>query len=207
MIMYDIVEGKQYIYNETVRERIRTELKLQDKYIVGHVGRFNAVKNHKFMISVLVELKKIKKDYAIMFVGDGELKQDIIKQAKEKGVFDSIIFTGIRKDVHNVLQGMDQFIFPSFNEGLGIGLIEAQASGLPCIANKDGIIPLAKISSLVEFISLEEGANKWAAHIDKVRNENTIRKNMYDVVCQSGFDIIGVTNWLEKFYLKSKNND
>lgn len=195
------INAKQYVFNPTIRNQVRLEFGIEEKYIIGHVGRFNLVKNHKFMVSVLAELLKIKSDYVMMFVGDGELKEDVYNQAMELGIIDNIIFTGIRKDVPNVLQAMDQFIFPSFNEGLGIGLIEAQASGLPCVANKDGIIPLAKISPLVEFISLEDGTTKWAKHIDNIRRTSPVRNNMYKIVCDSGFDIIGVAKWLENFYL------
>lgn len=201
------INAKEYVFNPTIRNQIRLEFGIKEKYVVGHVGRFNAVKNHKFMVSVLAELKKLKPDYVMMFVGDGELRQEVVNQAKELGVLEDVIFTGIRKDVPNVLQAMDQFIFPSFNEGLGIGLIEAQASGLPCIANKDGIIPLAKISSLVEFMSLEDGNVKWAKHIDNIRDTSPIRENMYNIVSNSGFDIIGVTKWLENFYLKCLSDD
>lgn len=201
------INARQYVFDPFTRDRIRDEFGIQEKYVIGHVGRFNVVKNHKFMVAVLAELKKRSYDYVLMFVGDGELRQAVANQAKELGVLDSVIFTGIRKDVPDLLQAMDQFIFPSFNEGLGIGLIEAQAAGLPCIANKDGIIPLAKISPLVEFISLNDGAAKWAMHIDKIRANNLEREDMYKIVYDSGFDIIRVTKWLENFYLSCVSHD
>ena len=120
------------------------------------------------------------------------------------GIADSIVFTGIRKDVPSVLQAMDQFIFPSFNEGLGIGLIEAQAAGLPCIANKDGIISLAKFSDLVEMKSIYEGAQAWACYINSVRASNYVRKDMSSVVKAAGFDIVEVAKWLQEFYINIK---
>lgn len=195
------IKVQDYVYNPIIRESVRNAYAINDKYVIGHVGRFNTVKNHKFMVEVLVELKKKKSDYVMMFVGDGELLEAIIQQAKTLSVLDSIIFTGIRKDVPNILQAMDQFIFPSFNEGLGIGLIEAQAASLPCIANKDGIMPLAVISGLVEMKSLAEGAQSWAEYIDQIRQKKIVRKDMSCAVRDAGFDIIDVAKWLENFYL------
>lgn len=198
------ITADDYIFNEDKRTAVRTELGVLDRYVIGHVGRFSAQKNHNFMLEVLAELKKINTDYVMMFVGDGELRKTIELKAKNMGIDDSIVFTGIRKDVPNVLQAMDQFVFPSFYEGLGIGLIEAQASGLPCIANKDGIISLAKISDLVEMKSINEGAQAWACHIDSVRKSNFVRKDMSHDVKAAGFDIVEVTKWLQEFYINIK---
>lgn len=198
------IKADDYTFNEEKRVAMRSEFDILDHYVIGHVGRFSAVKNHNFMLDVLAELKKFNADYTMMFVGDGELRKTIELKAKNMGITDSIVFTGIRKDVPSVLQAMDQFIFPSFNEGLGIGLIEAQAAGLPCIANKDGIISLAKFSNLVEMKSIYEGAQAWASHIDSVRKSNFVRKDMSHDVKAAGFDIVEVTKWLQEFYINIK---
>ena len=198
------IKADDYTFNEEKRVAMRSEFGVLDCYVIGHVGRFSAVKNHNFMLDVLAELKKFNADYTMMFVGDGELRKTIELKAKNMGIADSIVFTGIRKDVPSVLQAMDQFIFPSFNEGLGIGLIEAQAAGLPCIANKDGIISLAKFSNLVEMKSIYEGAQAWASHIDSVRKSNFVRKDMSHDVKAAGFDIVEVTKWLQEFYINIK---
>lgn len=195
------INSNAYIFNPDIRSRIRSQFNIADKYVIGHIGRFHPVKNHKFMLDVLFELKKNSEDYVLMLVGDGDLKETIIRQAKELSLGDSIVMTGIRTDVADMLQAMDFFIFPSFNEGLGIGLIEAQASGLPCIANADGIIPLAKISELVYFISLKEKPQKWAKFIHDHRYINQTRKDMSKAVRLSGFDISQVAMDLQDFYL------
>ena len=154
------------------------------------------------MLDVRLELRKMSKDYVLMFVGDGELKESIKLQAKQLKLSDSVMFLGVRKDVSRLLQAMDFFIFPSFNEGLGMGLIEAQAAGLPCLANKDGIMPLAKITDLVEMKPLKDGAKSWAEYIDSVRKSNLKRKDMSEAVKNAGFDIAEVAKSLESFYLK-----
>lgn len=195
------INSNAYIFNPDIRLRIRSQFNIADKYVIGHVGRFHPVKNHKFMLDVLFELKKNSEDYVLMLVGDGDLKETIIRQAKELSLEDSIVMTGVRKDVADMLQAMDFFIFPSFNEGLGIGLIEAQASGLPCIANADGITPLAKISELLYLISLKEGSQKWAKFIHDHRYINQTRKDMSNTVRLFGFDISQVAMNLQDFYL------
>ncbi len=194
------IKSSDYDYNPQVRAIVRKELGINQRYLIGHIGRFSPVKNHTFMVEVLAELKKSNSDYAMIFVGDGELRESIENYAKRIGVYDSIIFAGIRNDIYRIVQAIDCFIFPSFNEGLGIGLIEAQAAGLPCVANKDGIMPLAKISELVEFIPLNLGVVKWATQINQIRKSHQKRQPMSTIIKNKGFDITDVSKWLEVFY-------
>lgn len=191
----------KYIYDPIKRDEIRQQLNLTDKFVVGHIGRLHPVKNHEFMMKVLVELKKLGNDYYMLFVGDGELRDDLENQSKKLNLEDSLLFTGIRKNIPELLQAFDYFIFPSINEGLGIGLIEAQAAGLQCIANADGIMPLAKISDLVCFMPVSDGAAQWAKHIHNNRDEAHKRRDMSNIVKHSGFDIAETANSLQKFYL------
>ena len=94
-------------------------------------------------------------------MGEGDLLENIKTYAKQLGVIENIIFTGSREDTYLMYQAMDYFCFPSYWEGLGISLIEAQASGLKCICSEN-IPDEAKISQLVTTKSLSDGAKKWA---------------------------------------------
>lgn len=196
-----------YTFNLEKRQEIRKANGFEDRFVIGHVGRFHYVKNHAFMLEVLKELRAYSNEYCLMLVGDGELKDSIKSKAQELGLLDSVKFMGVRKDVPDMLQAMDCFIFPSFNEGLGIGLIEAQASGLPCVANSEGIIPLAKISDLVSFLPISNGPEIWAKYIDKLRQNNLKRSDMSQAVKNAGFDIQEVTLWLTNFYCNFKKRE
>ena len=96
---------------------------------------------------------------------------------------------------------MDVFLFPSLWEGLGIVLIEAQANGLRCVAS-DVVPPEAKITDLVETVSLKKPASYWA---DKVLAcaGGYERKDMQDEITKAGFDIRETAAWLSDFYLKT----
>jgi len=202
------INASNYMFNAEQRRNMRRELGVTDRFIIGNVGRLCYVKNHSFMIDVLKELKKTHNDSCLLLVGDGELKTDISRKAADLGLEDSVIFTGVRKDVAEVLQAMDFFIFPSFNEGLGIGLIEAQAAGLQAIANAEGVLPSTKITPLVEFIPISAGPQEWANHISESRQKDFVRQDMSDAIRNAGFDIAEVALWLQNFYcnLKSANN-
>jgi glycosyltransferase involved in cell wall biosynthesis len=130
-------------------------------------------------------------------VGDGELRKSTEKRIRVMGLASSVICTGARSDIPQLLQMMDIFIFPSRYEGLGIALIEAQAAGLQCFIS-DTIPKEAIITEMVNIISLKEPATKWA---DKILNTiDTQRENTLSCIQNNGFDIKNVSKELEDLY-------
>jgi glycosyltransferase involved in cell wall biosynthesis len=111
---------------------IRQELGLpSEALVVGHVGRFVDVKNHKFIIQVASELLKGNENIIFLLVGDGPLRPEIEAELKDCGLTRNFVLTGIRSDIPRIMKGaMDAFVFPSKYEGLGIVLMEAQLAGL-----------------------------------------------------------------------------
>ena len=105
-----------------------------------------------------------------------------------------------RSDVADIMQAMDVFVFPSQFEGLGIVLIEAQKSGLPCFAS-DQVPSFAKVTNLVKFCSLSAGAEDWAREILKISDSNY--RN--ELIVQGGevpatWDMKNVIKKLERIY-------
>ncbi len=186
-----------YLPNAEVRKKIRAELGFDNKYVFGHVGRFNATKNHKFLIDVFNEIKKRKVDVLLLLVGDGELHDDIITYAKGCGIEKDLILFGTTNCVGDVLQSMDCFVFPSIHEGLGIALIEAQAAGLICIAS-DSVPSDADFSSTVKYLSLKESSAKWA---EQILSHSPNISNIEQKIIKSGYDINSTANILELFYI------
>lgn len=150
-----------YKYDEENRRKVRREFGIVDEqFVVGHIGRFNQQKNHKFLIEVFAEVLKQKPNALLMLVGDGEKKNEIKEQIKALGIEESVIFTGIRSDVPALLSAMDVFVFPSFYEGMPNTVIEAQATGLPCVI-ADTITEEVNITSIVKRLSLLKDKTVW----------------------------------------------
>lgn len=203
-VLPNAIKSDKYDYNEELRKKIRKEMNLDDKFVIGHIGRFQQQKNHKFLIEIFNEVQKRKNDSMLLLIGDGELRKDIENKVKELGLSEKVLFTGIRSDVPNLLQAMDVLLFPSFFEGLPGVVLESQAAGLPCIISNK-ITSEIKITDLVEYISLEENAVCWA---DKVLNysDGFTRKNTSKKIIEAGYDIKSVAKWYEDYYLKSSTN-
>lgn len=199
LVLNNAIDTKKYIYNSEKAEKSRESFGiLRDAYVVGHVGRFAATKNHEFLVKVFVQLQKKEVNARLLLVGDGELHEQIEKQVKDLGVADKVIFTGVRSDVEELLQAMDVFVFPSIYEGLPVSLIEAQAAGLPCVISDK--VPLECIKTdLVQQISLDVDMKEWTQRILSVKNQ--ARKNYSKEIENAGFDIVSNAKWLEDYYI------
>lgn len=197
------IEVGKFIYKKEIRQKLRSELDLTDKFVIGHAGGFLRVKNHSFLLDVFAEVQKKNPNAMLMLVGDGELRGEIEKKIEKLNLKDHVILTGIRSDVNDLMQAMDVFLFPSLNEGLGVVLIEAQASGLHCITSA-GVVPTgARVTSLLEYVSLNQTPAYWAEQALKY-DDGYERRDMSGEIKKAGFDIKDLTEQVENFYENGK---
>lgn len=156
----------KYAYREEKRKETRELFGYSDNDIVlGHVGRFDEAKNQRFIIEMFKELNKLDSRYKLLLCGDGELRGELNLYCKENGIGNSVLFLGVRKNVNEILQAMDAFLFPSKYEGLPVSLIEAQLSALPCFVSKN--IPDEAIynKNILKLGINEEDKEEWCKHI------------------------------------------
>lgn len=106
---------------------------VQDDNIIVSVGELSKRKNHMCVIEAMAQLKDL--DISYLICGTGVMEKQLRQKAKELGVEKRVIFAGYVKDVPDVLSECDCFVFPSFQEGLPVAVMEAMAVGLPVIAS------------------------------------------------------------------------
>lgn len=150
------------IYKNYPREELRKQFGISEEcFVLGHVGRFNKVKNHTKIVEVFCEVKKLRPKSKLLLVGDGEDMDRIKDMTRACSLENDVIFTGARDDVPKLLSLMDCFIFPSLYEGLGIVLIEAQASGLHCVVSNT--VPMeTTVTDFVYRLPLDLDSSEWA---------------------------------------------
>lgn len=203
-IINNAVDIEKFKYNIDIREKIRKNLGIENKLVIGHVGRFNKQKNHTFLIDIFHEIHKRNPDSVLILVGDGELKNSIKEKVDRLNINNEVKFLGIRKDVNELLQAMDIFLLPSLYEGAPVVGIEAQLSGLFCIFS-DIITKEIKILRNTKYVSLDISANEWSNIIlDEYKKEE--RQDRLKDMLSINFDIKHEVNKLIKFYEKSLNN-
>lgn len=188
-ILHNALDLNVYKFNAKERRKIRDEFSIADSVkVVGHVGRFSPQKNHMFLLDIFNEIHKIDPQTILVLVGKGELEKQIKEKVVEINLGDSVIFTGVRSDIPALLFAMDVFVFPSFYEGMPNTVIEAQATGLPCII-ADTITKEANVTGLVKYLPLSDSKN-WANEVLKTDIRN--RMQTKEIMQKEGYDIDSV---------------
>lgn len=188
-------------------KHIKNEYDINDKLIIGHIGRFSKQKNHLFIVSLIEKMKNQELDFKILLIGDGELKEGILNELSNWGLNKYVIYLGLQDDVSLWLNIMDVFILPSLYEGLPVVLVEAQSTGTPCIVSefvsKEADLGLG----LTDFIGInsnneEEWINLILKRVgNKVKNEKIISK----VMEEKGYSLDSSTRRIHSIYVQSKN--
>ena len=197
-IIHNGINLQEYEYNESIRQKYRKEFQIEDYHTLMHVGRFSEVKNHLFILDVFERVKLQKEKSKLIFVGDGPLLTEIVKEVNRRQLQEDVIFLGARGDIADLLQAADVFLLPSKFEGLGLSAVEAQASGLPTIVS-DRVPREAAITDLVTFLSLEAPLEEWVEALTEV-SYDPVRKNVYHEFMDAHYEIKQTTNDLIKFY-------
>ena len=198
-ILCNAIDSSIYAFAPEKAVTMRKQLHVEQNFVLGHVGRFDAQKNHTFLLDIFYECQKIIPNAKLLLVGDGEGKTQIQEKVKKLNLEAKVIFAGVRSDVPDLLQAMDVFVFPSLYEGVPVTMIEAQASGLPCVIS-DGVPEECIVTSgLVTTMKLLAGPCDWASHI--MERSNTNRENHLSEIKMAGYDIIMAARKLENFYL------
>ena len=162
ILLHNAVDLDLYRYDPEARSRIRAELGLSPQAkLIGHVGRFMTQKNHTFLLDVFAALHRQEPESVLLLVGGGELEQPLREKTAALGLTDAVRFAGVRRDVPALLSAMDVFVFPSLYEGMPNTVIEAQATGLPCVI-ADTITREAAVTDLVVYLPLSASADAWA---------------------------------------------
>lgn len=192
-ILRNALDLDLYRFSSEDRINLRQEFGISDDEVLcGHIGRFSKQKNHRFLLDVFFELSKKNSNYKLVLIGIGELEEEVKAQCMRLGLNERVIFAGLRNDIPAVLSAMDLFLFPSLYEGMPNTVIEAQATGLPCIIS-DRITKEAKITDKVYYLPINGNVEPWAECItqidtrERVTNNQELKKHGYDiqdVICE-----------------------
>lgn len=193
------IEADSFSFDEAVRACVRSQQKWEGKYVIGHVGRFNFQKNHRFLLDFFAEFHKTCPGCMLALVGVGELQEEIRQSVEERGLGECVQFLGVRSDVARLYQGMDVFVLPSHFEGLPVTLVEAQAAGLPCLVS-DCITEEIKLTELVDMFSLDCSAQQWARELLRIKSRPEPRKSRKNEISGAGYDMKQAASALEEFY-------
>ncbi len=184
---------------------LRTRLHLpSDRLIIAQIGRYGMAKNHVFTVEIARELARRNFPFHLLLIGDGILRPNIEKLMEIAGLSNRCTFVPDTDQVPEILRSaVDLQILPSIHEGLGLVLVEAQASGVPSLVSdavtREGVIN----KGLIRFLPIDEGPGVWADAIaeqlasgTKVAVDTQHRKRML----ASRFNIQNSVQQLSRLY-------
>lgn len=203
LVLKNSIDIYKFKFSLEARKTVRKSLKIQDDFIVlGHVGMFNEQKNHHKILMVFKAFLSKCPNSRLLLVGDGVLMDEISKEIEKINIGKSVIMTGVRTDIPRLLSAMDIFIFPSKWEGLGLAVIEAQASGLPCLLS-DRIPRDVYISDNMKSAALETSSEDWANMLVDMAVEDRDTQSAHNIekINNAGYNIVTEAGKLKDIYL------
>lgn len=205
-VIHNAINVEKYQFDRETRNSLREKYNVpEDAVVIGTVGRLASIKNQSFLLDIFSCILKKKSNAYLIIVGDGELMEVLRNKAKKLQIDTNVIFTGASLQAEKYYSMMDVFVLTSIYEGLGLVLIEAQTSGLPCFAS-DGVPVEAKITEKFEYVSLKLDGATWAKKILDVR-QNLQREMAYFQVKNSSYDLRNECKILEDYYIKCKQKE
>jgi len=142
--VYNGMDTEQFIQQANKEKSFRQESGIPTGHkIVGMVGNFAPIKNHKLFLEAMKIVAASCADVAFVIVGDSlgveNLSlQDLKNEAKKIGLEGKVIFTGHRDDVPSILKSFDICVLPSAKEPFGRVVMEAMAMGVAVVATDSG---------------------------------------------------------------------
>lgn len=160
-----------------------------DRLIIGHVARFHGVKNHAFLLELAAHLKERGVRFQLVLAGDGPLREKMEEEARRQNLLSDVLFLGTEDNIHELMRTFDVFVMPSLYEGLPVVLVEAQASGLPCIISDTITEKVDAGIGLVTRLNLSEPIGIWAETIARAAAAGRPKREIIkETLAELGYD-------------------
>ena len=199
-VVKNAIELARYRFDAQRRARARAALGLENRFVIGHIGRFDYQKNQAFLLPLLQRVRRERPEACLVLVGDGADRAALEQQIAALGLTEHVRLPGFCKDVPAMLDAFDLFVLPSRFEGLGIVLIEAQRSGLACIAS-DAVPGDTRVIECA-YLPLND-PEAWAAAIMRAKPlQSEARAIPAEPFERAGYAIEIEAKKLEKRYLE-----
>lgn len=194
LVVKNAVDFDRFHPSKEITKKIKDKYCINDKFVVGHVGRFTSAKNHKFLLDVFEQVKKKRSNSVLILVGGGELDEYIHRIVREKNLVDSVVFVGQVNNPELYYSVADVIAMPSLFEGLSLTTIESQIAGTPVVVSK----------AIPEEAIISNGCTRLDLDIDTWVNFllNTKKNKLIIDYRSNEYDINFASKKLENWYIK-----
>ena len=207
-LIYNGIDSEAFLkdFSKEEKDNLKDSFGIKKDYnVIGMISRFTPDKGHDTLLYALYEILKEKPNTQLMFVGDGDKKQDIMNLTRQLNLSDNVVFIEPQLSTADALSVMDIFMFtPARREGLGLALIEALASGKPVVATDVGGVSSIVNNNINGFLVEPSKPKLLAEPVLRLLND----KALYARIALSGreiaikkFSISEMADKTEKVYM------
>lgn len=184
-IIYNGIDTERFSRALSFGEKslIRNQFGLREDPAIGMISRLSEIKGHKYLFGAFARILPKFPGLQLLVIGDGPpgYLKELKRLAEGLGIEDKILFHEACQDTSIPLSVLDVFCMPSLQEGLGLSIIEAMASGIPVVAsNVGGIYSLIKHGKNGLLVSPKDEA-ALAEAISEILNNPSLAKEMGDI--------------------------
>lgn len=183
------INVSKFKFSKRERKNLRKKLGLGEKEIVGvMVARFTPIKNFDLAIKVVSSGLEKNIFSSFFFIGDGPKMEYVKKKIKvlPLEIKNKIFLVGQKENISDWLSMADFFLLTSLYEGLSNSVIEAEASGLPCVISK-GVPNEVDVTGCISFLSIYSEPNDWVKSIERITENKKNRIKINNLVYDSEF--------------------
>ena len=194
-----VINVDEHKFEPELREKCRKEFGLEDNVVIGHIGRLTEQKNTLFIIDIFEEIYKRENNARLVIIGDGNLREKMLKKIDEKGLKNVVLYLGRREDIHQFYNAFDAFLLPSLYEGLPVVGVEAECCGLPMFFSTEIPKESSACDDIGTFIGLDKSAGEWAEKV-LIKIASYKRRGHRAEVRTAGFDSVTEARKLGQWY-------
>ena len=196
-VVPNAIDTERFRFRPEIREKVRAELGLDGKHVIGHIGTLAYPKNQEFLIELFPELLKKRPDAVLLLAGEGKSRHQLEAMIAERGLWEQIRLVGQRNDGQELLSACDVFAFPSLFEGFPIVMLEIQANGLPCVLS-GGVSDEVVLTDNVRKLSLQD-TNGWIEALSQTKPREP--QNL-EILQEKGYEISDAARIMQNKYLE-----
>lgn len=204
LILKNGIETSKYRFDYKKRLNNKEKIFAPNYKIIGHIGEFNAFKNHNFIIDIFQQLYYRDKAFRLLLIGDGENRCEIERKISKLKLTHAVKLVGKTDSIEEYLNIMDLILMPSLQEGFPLTLLEEQANGLQCLVS-DKITEKVNITGNISFLPIDQGVEIWLKKIAEMKfpEDRSIESDKaIKVLIKNGYDSEQMGKELEHYYLE-----
>lgn len=200
LVLPNAVDTSRFAFDDLLRREVRKELGVEDKFVIGMVGRLSEEKNNCYALDLMPLVLKQIPNAVLAVAGNGPDEEKFRTKVLEMGLQNCVLQLGRRSDVDRLYQAFDVYLLPSLTEGFPVAAVEAMSSGLPVLLS-DAITDELKFGKAVTYLPLSDPEQWVRAMLCWQRDDGRIMRQREPA--ENGLDIRHAAHRLEEVYAKS----